>query len=365
MNTLFKRIMAAIVAAGLTVSCFAACGKNEEDNNKNDSVPETVASEDDNSVEDSAHAVESEESGTESAVSEEADAEVSIVDESSEDKGGKPQRPDGERPDRPGRPDRPNGGRPSNGGTPLNELPDDSDITTDEVDTFFNNSVFIGYSIMMHFGRYVGEWRQDVDESILGEALFCAGVSMGFTTDRIQTPDTPENSLPLFQGQAYNFADLPAATGCDTLYIGLSGYSDLKRAEADETCVFSAYNEAVMGVERIKAKNPDLKIVLLSCTYNTEVFDGLTVERCTNAQVYEYNNLVLDYCNDNGIDFIDVSTMLTDSKGLLVEDYSTDGEYHIVKNAYYLWVEALRDYAKQKQEGTWKNIDDMPALPAV
>jgi len=133
---------------------------------------------------------------------------------------------------------------------------------------------------------------------------------------------------------------------------------------ASETCVISAYNEAVMGIERIKAKNPDLKIVILSCTYNTEIFEGLTRERCTNAQVLEYNNLVLDYCTQNGIDFIDVSTVLTDKNGLLNEDLSNDGEYHLLKNTYFYWLEALRDYAEQKQAGTWQNMEDMPTLPA-
>ncbi|MBE6677721.1 MAG: hypothetical protein E7597_02875 [Ruminococcaceae bacterium] len=341
MCSLLKKIFCLTLAAGLSLSCFAACGKEETADSKDDASKVEQSKAEENNSEES------------SVISENESIDADTTEESSasEDSEARPHRPD--------RPDRPN--RPQNGG---NRLPEDSDIKADPIDSYFDNSVFIGYSIMMHFGRYIGEWRTEVDPGMLGTAQFCAGVSVGFTVDRIQTPDMPDTSLPLYQGQAYNFADLPAATGCDTLYIGLSGYSDLKRAMASETCVISAYNEAVMGIERIKAKNPDLKIVILSCTYNTEIFEGLTRERCTNAQVLEYNNLVLDYCTQNGIDFIDVSTVLTDKNGLLNEDLSNDGEYHLLKNTYFYWLEALRDYAEQKQAGTWQNMEDMPTLPA-
>ncbi len=322
-----KRILAIVLAALMAISCFAACADENEESSKDISESSDggdVSSESDGSDVSSETVLESSDAVSDSEEEEESsEAEVSV-----------------------------------------SKLPDDSAIKADAVDSYFDGSVFIGYSIMMHFGRYIGEWRQEVDPSILGGAIFCAGVSVGFTVDRTQTPDMPETSLPVFKGQAYNFADLPTATGCDTLYIGLSGYSDLKRAPVAEVCVETAYNEAVMGIERIRDKNPDVNIVILSCTYNTEVFEGLTPDRCSNAQVLEYNNLVLDYCTDNGIDFIDVSTALTDENGLLHEDLTNDEEYHLHKNTYFYWLEALRDYAAKKQEGTWENSADMPNLPA-
>lgn len=357
MNSLFKRLLTALLAASVAIGTLAACGKKEDGKVEDSSIlTDSNASEESDEVSESFD-ISEESSKAES--SEDVLYEDSTNDDSSEEGDHRPQKPDGQRPDRP------DGGKPSDGNDALYPLPDDSDIVANEIDSFFDNSVFIGYSIMMHFGRYVGEWRTYVDPSIMGNSLFCAGVGMGFNADRKQTPDMPDNSLPLFQGQSYNFADLPGATGCDTLYIGLPGYSDLKRAMDDASCVYLAFNEAMMGIERIRAKNPDLNIVILSCTYNTEVYKGLTRARCSNAKVLEYNNLVLDYCTENGIDFIDVSTMLTDSKGLMVMDYTTDGEYHIVKNAYYLWIEALRDYAAKKQNCTWENIKDMPNLPAT
>ncbi len=247
--------------------------------------------------------------------------------------------------------------------TPLNPLPDT--LYADPIDSFFDNSVFIGYSITMHFGRYVGQWRQEIDSSIMGNAIFCAAVGISFNADATQTPDTPNTTLPLFRGEHYNFADLPAATGSDTMYIGLTPYSDLKWAGSASSAVDEAYRSTVNGLRRIMSKNPNLKIVVLAGTYNSGTYDQLSYNWQSNAQVYEYNNRVLDFCTANGIDFVDVATPLTDHRGYFVEDYASDGEYHIIKQAYYLWMEALRDYATKKTNGTWQNPVDMPYLPLL
>ncbi len=244
--------------------------------------------------------------------------------------------------------------------SPLNPLPEK--LYADPIDSFFDNSVFLGYSIMMHFGRYVQQWRQEIDSSIMGDALFCAGVGISFHADATQTPDTPDTTLPLFRGRPYNFADLPIATGSDTLYIGLMVYSDLKWAGSSSTAATEAYAATVQGIRRIQAKNPNLNIVLLSGTYNSGIYQGLSKKWQSNDKVMEYNNLVINYCNKNGIDFIDVATPLVDHRGYFVADYATDGEYHIQKQAYYLWMEQLRDYATRKKNGTWQNITQMPTF---
>ncbi len=250
---------------------------------------------------------------------------------------------------------------PADPTTPRTPLPEA--LYADPIDSFFDDSVFIGYSIMMHFGKYVSQWRTEVDSSVMGDAIFCAAVGISFHADATQTPDTPDTTLPLFRGEHYNFADLPAATGSDTIYIGLPVYSDLKWAGSSSTAVDEAYRSTVAGIKRIRAKNPNLNIVLLSGTYNSGIYDGLSYKWQNNGKVLEYNNRVLDYCNENGIDFIDVATPLTDYRGFFVADYATDGEYHIKKEAYQIWVAILRDYATGKQNGTWQNITEMPSLP--
>jgi len=240
---------------------------------------------------------------------------------------------------------------------PMNPLPET--LATDPIDSYFNDSVFVGYSIMMHFGRYIGEWHSEIDPSIMGNPIFCAGVSISFYADRTQTPESKNCTLPLFRGQRYNFKDLPAATGCNNLYIGLMGYSDIRRSGVD-----GAYVETISGIQRILEANPNVNLVILACTYNTGNYSNSMPYSVNNGNILRYNNMVLDYCTSIGVDFVDVATPQTTYNGYLPMEYSSDEAYHIAKQAFYLWIDVLRDYAKKKQAGTWQNMTDMPSLPA-
>ncbi len=244
---------------------------------------------------------------------------------------------------------------------PITPIPEN--LYPNEIDVFFDNSVFIGYSIMMHFGKYVNQWKIEIDESIMGESIFCCGVGMNFINNRKQTPSKKNNVLPKYQGEAYNFEDLPTATGSNSMYIGLMTFSEFKYCDI-ETCVEDAAIETINGIEKIKEKNPDLRIVILSGTYNTGTYatGELNPERENNTNVRAFNIKILDYCNNNGIDFIDVSTPLLDGRGFMPVKYASDRDYHIKKNTFKIWVEILRDYAEKKQNGTWKNIETMPPL---
>lgn len=244
---------------------------------------------------------------------------------------------------------------------PLTPIP--KTLEKNEIDSFFDDSVFIGYSIMMHFGKYVSQWKMDIDESIMGDSTFCCGVGMNFTRNRTQTPDTPNNALPRYQGEAYNFEDLPKATNSTSMYIGLMVFSEMKWSPTSDYISY-AINETIKGIEKIQKENPDLNIVILSGTYNTGTYatGELNPNRENNTNVRLINIGVLEYCNENGIDFIDVSTSLLDGRGYMPVKYASDADYHIKKNTFKIWINILRDYAEKKQNGTWQNIETMPPL---
>ncbi len=236
------------------------------------------------------------------------------------------------------------------------------DLQYVETDEFFNSSVFIGYSMMMHFGRYVENWRDSIDPNILGDAAFSAGVGMSFYINENGDVNDPETPLPKYNGQAYYFQDLPKAMGVNTLYIGLMPYSDMKRGSGPSDCVEVAASLAIRGIDLIKAENPDLNLVILSGTYNTGRGEEIDLSLVNNEHIRTYNNIVLEHCNEVGVDFIDVSTPMTDGKGFFVRRWSSDGSYHILQDPYKIWIAILRDYAERKQAGTWHNLLEMPPL---
>jgi len=233
--------------------------------------------------------------------------------------------------------------------TPITTPP--TGISADAVDAYFNGSLFVGHSVMMHFKNNVTSLRQSTP-SLLGNALFACNGSFSFYNNKHQTPDKADNVLPRYQGTAYNIEQLPAATGTTTMYLGLMGLNDLGMFGNASTCARLAADEVIDCIGRIKAANPGVTIVVLSSTY---LVGAVSYAKLNNTNMRSLNQYVLDYCNANGIDFVDVARPLTDTNGNLADVYCSDGKCHLKKNAYYVWINILRDYAAKKQNGTWQN----------
>lgn len=230
-------------------------------------------------------------------------------------------------------------------------------IFTSNVDAFFNNSMFVGHSVIVHFYNRTTKWRNNVDADILGDAMFCCSSSFSFYNNLYQTPETADNVLPKYRGEAYNIEDLPAATGRDTMYLSLMGLNDLGMVGGPDTCVDRVRDEVVQCIEAIREKNPELKLVVLASTYLTR---DKSYANLNNRNLSLLNNKVLDYCNANGIDFIDVASPLRDGGGYLASRYSSDSYCHLTDEAYYIWMDVLREYALQKGAGTWQNPQSIP-----
>ncbi len=315
-----KTVLCLFLALALSIGCFTCCvgdsGEDSADISKEESKENSVAS--DSSVENSS-------------------AEDSSNKDSSEESSYVPKNPN----------------------DPIMEIPENLYYTP--IDDFFNDSVFIGYSIIMHFGRYVGNWRDTVESRLMGTAQFRAGVGMSFRANETQDPSWPDTPLPKHEGVAYKFEDLPAAMGVKTLVIGLMPYSDMKTGTPD-TCALEGAKYAMRGLSIIKQKNPNLHIIVLSGTYNTGRGEEIDLNRVYNENIRTYNNYVLEYCNKIGVDFIDVSTPMTNGKGYFVREWASDRSYHIKQDPYKIWIQVLREYAEKKQAGTWKNYDVMPEL---
>jgi lysophospholipase L1-like esterase len=61
-----------------------------------------------------------------------------------------------------------------------------------------------------------------------------------------------------------------------------------------------------------------------------------------NNEVDSLNRFLIDYCNTNNIDYLDINTKLSTSNGLKPE-YSTDG-IHLNKKAYDIWAQEIKRF---------------------
>lgn len=231
----------------------------------------------------------------------------------------------------------------------------DADIGPDEIDSFFDDSVFVGHSVMMHFKDKYVAYKRGGDSGFLGGAKFHASGSFSYHNNL--APVSADSVHPLYQGEKMKIEDAVAAMGAKTVYFSGMALNEIGIFGAEA----SAENLASV-VDAIKAKSPDVKIVILANTYMVKNFN--TYQKLHNGSISEYNNLLLDYCNENGYDFVDISTPLVGG-GCLADKYCTDNAEggsgcHLTADAYAIWTAVLRDYAKAEQAGTYVNPDSMP-----
>ena len=232
----------------------------------------------------------------------------------------------------------------------------DADIGPDEIDSFFDDSVFVGHSVMMHFKDKYVAYKRGGDSGFLGGAKFHASGSFSYHNNL--APVSADSVHPLYQGEKMKIEDAVAAMGAKTVYLSGMALNELALFGAEA----SVSNLAAVA-DAVKAKSPDARIVVLANTYRTRDFND-SRNKLNNAGISEYNNLLLDYCNENGYDFVDISTPLVGG-GCLADKYCTDNAEggsgcHLTADAYAIWTAVLRDYARAKQAGVYVNPDSMP-----
>lgn len=344
----FIRVTYILLSVAILITMAFSCKKLSDDKISSDdpseSTQESTSSVDNSSSDAPVSSADSSDESTEDTSESSADSsEDSSVDETSDDSSVDDSLEDSSEPD--------DTSEPSSGSEPITPMP--GKITTSEYDSYFDGSMFVGHSVMVHFYNAVSSWEGSLDDKgVLGDSLFCCTSSFSCYNNLNQTPDDDENTLPKYRGEHYNIEDLPAATGRNRIFLGLMGLNDLGMVGKPDTCAEEVCKEVIQCIELIKQKTPDAEIVILSATYLTR---DKSYPKLNNRNMSLLNQYVLEYCNENGIDFIDVASILCDGDGYLANAYSRDAYCHLTKDAYIHWMTVLRDYAKQKMNNTWKN----------
>lgn len=240
------------------------------------------------------------------------------------------------------------------------------DILPTELDSYFENSVFIGNSLVVHFQNFYYLMRA-TDKSFLGGAkFFCASAFSA----RLDLGDKEQYAkyYPRYEGELLHTWEAVAKMQPETVYYNLMGLNELGLHQYSKTPELTFENNRKV-LENIIAACPGVKIVVLSNTYMIESFNG-EKEGLNNYNISKFNNLALEWCNANGHDFIDISTPFLDGN-VMNEEYCVDPEprpkgcgCHIKMMYYPSWAAMLRNYAYQKLNGTWKNPDSMKILAA-
>ena len=231
-------------------------------------------------------------------------------------------------------------------------------IKASEYDAYYRDSMFIGLSIFVHFTNYKKDMTKKYPD-FLGNAIIFARSNFSAYNNFRYKPSDEDSVHPLYKGEKMTCEDAVKASGVKTVYLSIMALNELGIYSSN--CVDRTYETTVKLINAIKEKSPAVNIVILSNTYM--VYDFNNYKNLNNANISALNNKVLEYCNANGMDFIDVSTMLMDGN-VLADKYCRDAHSgsgcHLNNDGFAIWTAVLRNYAFLKQKGLYKNPASMP-----
>lgn len=241
--------------------------------------------------------------------------------------------------------------------TPVIPVP--NKVVAAEEDVFFNDSVFVGNSIMLGYQKFTNKQRAGNIPDFLGTAKFFVAGSFGVYHNN-RTPASKKNSCnPSYEGVKYSVEDAVGVMNAKTVYINFMGLNDLSLYYDAENCARKCADDVIKLIKTINERYPDVNVVILSATYLTASRNNRP--SLNNKNLSMLNNYLLQYCNENGLDFVDIASQLTE-KGCLADEYASDGYCHIWTDGYKVWTAILRDYAVRKMNGTYTNPERMPLL---
>lgn len=202
----------------------------------------------------------------------------------------------------------------------------------EEIDAYFDDSVFVGDSIMLGFRNYAMK-RQDTFLSRMG--FLAAG---SFSANNALWEVGGESVHPVYQGEQRQIWDSISLMGSKKVFIML-GMNDLNITGLEGTC--EKYQELI---GKIRESNPEVEIHILSMTY---VLRGKEAGKLNNDTIREYNGMLKEMADENGWGYINVADALADENGDLAAEYCSDEFAHQNPEAYDVWVSVLREYASE------------------
>jgi len=117
----------------------------------------------------------------------------------------------------------------------------------------------------------------------------------------------------------------------------MTGINDLK---IGKPLAYITANQIAI-IKRIKQLSPKTKIVMQSTLPVNEGMLAAIYKRLNNKAINEMNVALQNACKEMGVTYVDLHPVLTDEKGQLQQELSTDG-LHLKPAAYEKWVALLQ-----------------------
>ena len=209
------------------------------------------------------------------------------------------------------------------------------EVSEAEVDAFYADSVMVGDSVMLGFRNYT---MRSADPFLKSIGILCAG---SFSVHEAFAPVSSSSVHPVYQGAQRPVWESIALMGRKHVFL-FFGLNDI--ALDDNTP--QLYQKLVA---KIKEASPEAQINIISMTYTAE---GAGKRRLNNDNIRKFNAEMKNIAVQNGWGYVDMATPLADGNGNLAAAYCSDHYVHQTNAAYQVWVQVLRQYAKEILQNT-------------
>lgn len=195
---------------------------------------------------------------------------------------------------------------------------DTIESTDETVSAFFEDSVIVGDSIAMGLAKYTAKNK----DSVIHNMKYLTSGGFGYLN---ALKEISEDSIhPEYKGKQQYVWDSIKQMKVKKVFLSL-GMNDLNPCRNRTTAKMQEV------ISHILEESPKVKIYILSIT---PVLKGAEVGRINNDFIKETNAEIQKLAEDNGLEYIDVSSGLFNEEGTLKEEYCSDGFVHLSQNAY-------------------------------
>ncbi len=215
------------------------------------------------------------------------------------------------------------------------------EVSEAEIDAFYADSVLVGDSVMLGFRNYT---MRSSDPFLKSIGILCAG---SFSVHEALAPVSSSSVHPVYQGAQHPVWESIAMMGRKHVFL-FFGLNDI--ALDDSTP--QLYQKLVA---KIKETSPEAQINIISMTYTAA---GAGKKRLNNDNIRRFNADMKSIAAQNGWGYVDLATSLADGSGNLAPAYCSDHYVHQTNAAYQVWVQVLRQYAKEILQNTTGALKD-------
>ena len=198
-------------------------------------------------------------------------------------------------------------------------------------DSWFDDAVFVGDSIVMNLRDYAMAQRMSGGENTLGEAQFLCRDGMSY-----QDAAHNESNSPSINGKAYRtIEEAIMSSGAKKVYICLGSADMISSFGVENT----AENAALL-ISHIREQVPDAVILISAETPRIQIYDNHVFN---NAQIQEFNRLLLQCAEENGCYLVDSYEALAQGTNCMPLEYSETANYgiHLNTKGCAVWVDYL------------------------